>query len=461
MRNILIITAVVIILGGLLAYVSLQDDEPAPLPVAQQPGTADKQPAAPGGTKLAAPDLSKAPTLPKGKPPPTVLDKEPTPDRKEPGTAKVQEPAKAQQAAKAPEKAQVATPVKPPSFDIVRIAKDRTAVVAGRAPAGSTVKLSLGGELLAEVPVSKGGEWVAIIDQPLPKGQTELDLNAVMPDGRSVSSKSMVAIIVPEDKPPVPTAETGTQVADANMPSANSSREAEQATLRAEETARKVMEIANQVERAAKVAEKDPAEAAKMMAKAGSESRAEAAKPQPQGAVAVLLPKTGEAPGKLLQKPEPKGTSSKQLSVDTVEYDDKGNVVVTGTAPKGAKVQTYVDNKPVGVAKAGDDKTWQLKPEKEVKPGSHTLRVDQVDPAGRVVRRIELPFVRVARTEVLATTTARYRVIVQPGNSLWRIARRVYGEGNRYMVIYQANDGQIRNPDMIFPGQVFELPAAN
>jgi nucleoid-associated protein YgaU len=47
---------------------------------------------------------------------------------------------------------------------------------------------------------------------------------------------------------------------------------------------------------------------------------------------------------------------------------------------------------------------------------------------------------------------------VQPGNSLWRIARRTYGQGTRYTVIYEANRQQIRNPDMIFPGQIFTLP---
>jgi len=84
-----------------------------------------------------------------------------------------------------------------------------------------------------------------------------------------------------------------------------------------------------------------------------------------------------------------------------------------------------------------------------------------LDDSGKVVNRIELPFVRVAAAEVLASTKARYRVIVQPGNSLWRIARRVYGSGNRYTVIYQANNAQIRDPDMIFPGQVFSLPTEN
>ena len=49
-------------------------------------------------------------------------------------------------------------------------------------------------------------------------------------------------------------------------------------------------------------------------------------------------------------------------------------------------------------------------------------------------------------------------VIVQPGNSLWRIAKRSYGAGVRYAEIYGANRGQIADPDLIYPGQVFELP---
>ena len=44
------------------------------------------------------------------------------------------------------------------------------------------------------------------------------------------------------------------------------------------------------------------------------------------------------------------------------------------------------------------------------------------------------------------------------GNSLWRIARRAYGSGFDYIIIYRANQDQIRNPDLIYPGQVFKLP---
>lgn len=50
-------------------------------------------------------------------------------------------------------------------------------------------------------------------------------------------------------------------------------------------------------------------------------------------------------------------------------------------------------------------------------------------------------------------------ITVQPGYSLWKIARDTYGEGVMYVEVYEANKEKIRNPDLIYPGQVFEIPA--
>lgn len=50
------------------------------------------------------------------------------------------------------------------------------------------------------------------------------------------------------------------------------------------------------------------------------------------------------------------------------------------------------------------------------------------------------------------------KAIIRRGDNLWTIARRVYGEGIKYTTIYDANTGQIRDPDRIYPGQVFSLP---
>ena len=48
--------------------------------------------------------------------------------------------------------------------------------------------------------------------------------------------------------------------------------------------------------------------------------------------------------------------------------------------------------------------------------------------------------------------------IVSRGDSLWRISRLTYGAGMRYAVVYKANRDQIRNPNRIYPGQIFVLP---
>jgi nucleoid-associated protein YgaU len=98
-----------------------------------------------------------------------------------------------------------------------------------------------------------------------------------------------------------------------------------------------------------------------------------------------------------------------------------------------------------------------LSPTERLAVGRHTLRVDMLAVAGAVAARIELPF---QRDELPAGSVPEGRVVVQPGNNLWRLARSAYGRGIRYTVIYEANRDQIRNPNRIFPGQVFTVPAA-
>jgi nucleoid-associated protein YgaU len=48
--------------------------------------------------------------------------------------------------------------------------------------------------------------------------------------------------------------------------------------------------------------------------------------------------------------------------------------------------------------------------------------------------------------------------VVSRGDSLWRISQVTYGAGMRYAFVYKANRDQIRNPDRIYPGQIFVLP---
>ena len=167
---------------------------------------------------------------------------------------------------------------------------------------------------------------------------------------------------------------------------------------------------------------------------------------------AVLAPPG--APARILQAPE-KPTPGK-LGLDTADYDDHGAIRFSGTGPPRAALRLYVDAAPVGEAQADESGHWSLAPSKPLAPGVHRLRLEQLGPDGRVAGRLDLPFVR----ETLALAqVAPGQVVVQPGQNLWRLARRVYGEGIRYTVIYQANHDQIRDPRRIYAGQVLKVPS--
>src|SRR3546814_15617451 len=99
--------------------------------------------------------------------------------------------------------------------------------------------------------------------------------------------------------------------------------------------------------------------------------------------------------------------------------------------------------------------TTRFRSSEDVPPGRYRLRADAVDASGRTRGRVQLPLERAGpRTDLPPGELA----IVQPGNSLWRIARRTYGQGIRYTVIYEANRNLIGDPDLIFPGQRLTLP---
>lgn len=175
--------------------------------------------------------------------------------------------------------------------------------------------------------------------------------------------------------------------------------------------------------------------------------------------LALLVPSEGgDGTTTILQKPKsvPGGveTESGDLALDSVDYDDKGDLALSGRGKPNASVRVYLNNDFVGEAPVDEDGRWRAKPPENVNPGVYDLRVDQVVEE-TVVSRLELPF---SRSGPITALKDEQLIIVQPGNSLWRIARRTLGEGLAYTVIYDANKNQIRDPDLIYPGQIFQVP---
>lgn len=386
----------------------------APSPATQPSAASPAQPsrtAADVSTAPAQTSVAPAPAPPALQPPAAqTADAAPVRPATEPAPARATEPPPAQTAAqpsaKAPEAAPVVSPAPPavaslppataplvkttgPSFDVVRVAADGNAVIAGRAQPGAVVVVLDGDIEIARVTADARGEWVALPARPLASGTRELSLLArTADDPAGLRSDRVVVVVVPERQPAV------------------------------------------------------------------------ASRGSPSGAVAVAVPRDGEAgtPSRLLQVPsaEPRGAPPLPVTVETVDYDSTGEVVLSGRAPAGSAILLYLDGVPIGRTEGDANGRWTMRPQSPVSPGVYTLRVDQITGDGRVAQRIEIPFARAEPPRDAAA--ASERVVVQPGNSLWRIARRVYGAGVRYTVIYQANRDMIRDPDLIYPGQIFVLP---
>lgn len=321
-----------------------------------------------------------------------------------------------------------------PSFDVVRVEKSGEAILAGRAPAGSEVTIYDGDTPLGIVTADTRGQWVLVLDIPLVPGSHSLGVTARLPDETRIESTELVIVAVPE---PQDRSQTASSVA------APAGTAQEQSDAAEAESSATLEGLAGNVD--APDTPVTPSQVA--VADTG------VAEP-----IAVIVPRQGAGPARILQTPSTvdEGIRNGNLFLDSVDYDDDGRAVIGGRANAGAALIIYLDNIPVGEALTDDDGRWAMTPESLVPVGLHRLRVDQVETDGKVLARVETPF---SRADTIASNPDENFVTVQPGNSLWRIARTTYGQGTRYTVIYEINREQIGDPDLIYPGQIFRLPS--
>jgi len=293
-----------------------------------------------------------------------------------------------------------------PQFDVVRVEPSGSLIAAGRASPGSLVELRSGDLVLDRVEADERGEWVMLPETHLPVGDHELELLAHL-DGNEHRGAGAVVI----------------SLAPTLIDSAQDDRRASSG--------------------------QEPEEEAPASAVAGA--------PEVQaGPLAVLLPDDLEEAPLVLQGPR-EGLTVGELTLESLSYDRDGQLTIDGRVTPGrGRVFVYIDNEYVDRASGDDAGRWRSQPEEPVAEGLHHLRLDQVDGAGRVLARLETPFVR---SDFVGGLSAEGRfVVVQPGNSLWRIARGSYGRGIQYTLIFEANRDQIRDADLIYPGQIFLIP---
>ena len=148
-------------------------------------------------------------------------------------------------------------------------------------------------------------------------------------------------------------------------------------------------------------------------------------------------------------------SSVDSITLDTISYTENSSTELAGRARLAYSVRIYLNNKLESEAKVSESGAWKAAL-LDVQAGVYTLRLDEVSEEGKVEGRLELPFKR--EEEALIQAMGEGSITVQPGNSLWRIARKYYGKGIQYVEIFERNSDLIRDPDLIYPGQIFSLP---
>ncbi|MEX3314927.1 LysM peptidoglycan-binding domain-containing protein [Sulfitobacter sp. PS-8MA] len=181
--------------------------------------------------------------------------------------------------------------------------------------------------------------------------------------------------------------------------------------------------------------------------------------PAPATAPVAVLKSTAEGVERLDTAPPQVMTN---VALDTIGYSDQGDVQLAGRAqPDTREVRVYLNNDAIISLPVDQQGRWRGDLP-DVDEGIYTLRVDELSQAGEVTSRVETPFKRES-PQTLAEASAGLTgplgvVTVQKGDTLWAISRARYGDPFLYVKVFEANSDNIRDPDLIYPGQVFDLP---
>jgi nucleoid-associated protein YgaU len=281
-----------------------------------------------------------------------------------------------------------------PAFDVVSVQPTGEAVVAGRAAPNAKVELKDGGKTVAEATANAEGQFV-MIPPPLPPGEHSLALSTGVGPSAETSNAITVAVAPPEPAP-------------------------------------------------------------KAAAAASSA-------PQPSSTALAVPPASGPA---------------SRVAVQSIEASAGGRLVAKGAAEPNALVRLYLSGAFVGDAKTSADGRWSLTIEHGMTPGPYEMRADEINPAdAKVTARAQAPFDYPATAAAApvasagsppspAAAASPADVVldsiqthhVASGHTLWGISQKFYGDGSRYQIIFAANSSQIKNPNLIYPGQTFVVP---
>lgn len=450
-----------------------------------------------------------------------------------------------------------------PTFDVLRVEPDGSAVVAGKAQPGSRLEILSNGKVIAQTTIDGSGDFAAVFDNPLPPGDHELVLRSTDASGKATQSEEVATVSVPNGK-------AGELLAMVSKP--------------------------GEASRVLAMPEAAPSALQPPQAAQQGQSATPAATTTPAPGAGTPAPSAAAAP------------LTSTVQVTAVEFEGS-KIFVAGSAPAASSVRALVDDKEIGKSTTEASGHFVIEGNVDLSVGSHIITVEELNADGTVKVRVRVPFERPqtdqatvamqapSATPSAATTTApaenqstasdraafeklrtdvakafgilsnlykdqatpaldqaiagrsavviglkslsefrtaagtepsftafagdiaakarqlltsveawpndvagigkgiatlasrladlhiiappapapqapagpqtfeqpplaesQNSVIIRRGDTLWQISRRVYGQGVRYTTIYLANEDQIKNPDLIEPGQIFGVP---
>lgn len=408
-----------------------------------------------------------------------------------------------------------------PIFDILRVEKDGSAVIAGKAQAGSEVEIvnaANNNEVVGRAKALESGDYAIVLDKPLGEGKHELYIVSRTKDGKVVQSSDAGLIEIPKagsDAEPV------VIVSNPEKPTRVLQNETvEVASLPKSETVESVEESASEPEETANV-------------------ETQSTETEEVG--------EGDNASEEIKSDAVITSAGTPVLIEAADVENN-RVFIAGKGEAGSNINMYIEDKFIGTAKVADNGAFLFEGKIALKPGKYPVRADVVDSkTAKVVSRAEVTLVHQPNVDIAsaaitaepvdgATTelaqpadntsaedtteqseeTATVEtsepeianaeenqvsdqasvetptvndtqnteiasqennqenseetqdgvqeirsgasVIIRRGDSLWVVARRNYGEGVRFTTIFDANRDQVRDPNLIYPGQVLKVP---
>jgi len=250
-----------------------------------------------------------------------------------------------------------------PTFDVLRVEPDGSAVIAGHAAPNSTLEITNGTSVIAKVNVGPSGDFAAVLDKPLPPGDHQIVLKATDKDGKVFTSEEIATVSVPADK-------SGKLLAMVTKPG-------------------KASRLIAVPEEAGKVA---TAPAAPQPA-TGTEASATPAASQSTD--------VASAPASGTTAPAAAPAMSSELQITAVEIEGS-KIFIAGVTKSGRQVRGSADGSVIGQAQAGGDGHFVIDGNANLTVGDHRIAVEALGGNGQVLVRVEVPFNRPAGDQVAA-----------------------------------------------------------